>query len=640
MPSLPGTNWEGLKRPEQDRFVDAVKQLFLASDKETYICYNPLLASAKPIYRPLQKLPKSVITTLLSGEQDLVSLDETGESTQWQHIFKENDGIGSVTFVHHSVVETSRKKPRNSRSRSRSRGKGDEESQKEGKQTKKRSRRRSASPSPPRQHSDGKSAQEKKKKVAATRHSYERQNKAAYFPYYMKPEAARFINLDFAQVYATETSQYEDEHCVTSTLKQFGLEHGKIASMLEQYKNYSGALPINCLKKFSKSFQVKFKVTKFQNDTKCGTRHQMISTKNASSSWRVLEVGVYEDHMFPNIETPYTTFMMRNLTALGKLVDDGKITAEQLPFVKQFDAGKSCGVKLSSTKLNCLPALQVMRFLMEKDHFVRVAKAKEIRASKGDADLTPENVAANQELCKRAVQESDDVRWAGNPDGSGTSIQGRRPRTLASAEEEADLSDLNSEDEAAPARRGFCRHSNSESKSFTYYACDFEAFVNGLRHEACLAGVMRMRTMTRGQDQDAMDAAIRAADEKERNSLPSEEEQPPAILTGDRTVELDPSKVHIFEGKNVVRDLFHFVRDDVRAQERARNTELGYDVESEEEEDDYDILAGGAQRNHSEPDSEPEADARPKKRRKTQSKKKKKKQFHFTKKILFFHNLK
>jgi hypothetical protein len=141
--------------------------------------------------------------------------------------------------------------------------------------------------------------------------------------------------------------------------------------------------------------------------------------------------------------------------------------------------------------------------------------------------------------------------------------------------------------------------------------------------------------MTRGQDQDAMDAAIRAADEKERNSLPSEEEQPPAILTGDRTVELDPSKVRIFEGKNVVRDLFHFVRDDVLAQERARNTELGYDVESEEEEEEEE----GAQRDHSEPDYESEADARPKKRRKTQSKKKKK-QFHFTKKILFFHNLK
>ena len=121
MPSLPGTNWEGLTSSEQDTFVDAVKQLFLASDQKTYVRYNPVLSTARPIYRPLQKLPKSVITTLLSGHQELVSLDETGESTQWAHVFSEKDGIASVTFVHHSVVETSRKKPRNSRSRSRSR---------------------------------------------------------------------------------------------------------------------------------------------------------------------------------------------------------------------------------------------------------------------------------------------------------------------------------------------------------------------------------------------------------------------------------------------------------------------------------------------------------------------------------------
>ena len=93
----------------------------------------------------------------------------------------------------------------------------------------------------------------------------------------------------------------------------------------------------------------------------------------------------------------------------------------------------------------------------------------------------------------------------------------------------------------------------------------------------------------------------------------------------------------VFEGKNVVRDLFHFVRGDVLAQEEARNSELGNDDDAteSEKEDDYDILAGG---DHPETESESEADARPKKRQKTQSKKKK--GFHFTKKILFFHNLK
>ena len=226
-----------------------------------------------------------------------------------------------------------------------------------------------------------------------------------------------------------------------------------------------------------------------------------------------------------------------------------------------------------------------------------------------------------QQIYTRPIQESDDVRWGANPNGSGRNIR-------EEAEEAADLSDLDSEDEKAPAQRGFCRSSNSNPKSYVYYSCDFEAFVNGLHHKACLAGVMCMRTMTRSQDQEAMAECIKRADEKKRNSLPTLEEQPPVILTGDATSELNPAKVHIFEGTNVVRDLFHFVKSDVQAQESARSDEFS-DPDSE---DDYDLLAGGAQNEGF------ESGERPKKRQKTQLSKKK--QFHFSKKILYFHNLK
>ena len=161
--SLPGHNWEALSSAQQDSLIDGVKQFFSESDKNTYIRFNPLLTSASVFYRPVRKLPESVLRTLLSGEQDLISMDETGESCQWRHVFVENDGVGSVSFVHHTTMETSRKNPRNSRSRSRS-----------------RVRRRSLSSSPPRQLSDEKTDQkkQKKKKVTATRRSYERQNQA------------------------------------------------------------------------------------------------------------------------------------------------------------------------------------------------------------------------------------------------------------------------------------------------------------------------------------------------------------------------------------------------------------------------------------------------------------------------------
>ena len=97
--SLPGHNWEALSSAQQDSLIDGVKQFFSESDKNTYIRYKPLLISASVFYRPVRKLPESVLRTLLSGEQDLISMDETGESCQWRHVFVENDGIGSARIT-------------------------------------------------------------------------------------------------------------------------------------------------------------------------------------------------------------------------------------------------------------------------------------------------------------------------------------------------------------------------------------------------------------------------------------------------------------------------------------------------------------------------------------------------------------
>ncbi len=70
--------------------------------------------------------------------------------------------------------------------------------------------------------------------------------------------------------------------------------------------------------------------------------------------------------------------------------------------------------------------------------------------------------------------------------------------------------------------------------SYIYFAADFEAFVQGDAHEACMGGVMEL-------DLDA------------------------------KTVDEDPAHVHVFEGKVVVRRLFSKVVDTIKAKE----TQLG-----------------------------------------------------------------
>ena len=68
--------------------------------------------------------------------------------------------------------------------------------------------------------------------------------------------------------------------------------------------------------------------------------------------------------------------------------------------------------------------------------------------------------------------------------------------------------------------------------SYIHFAADFEAFVNGEAHEPCLAAMMELDLARTDIDQD-------------------------------------PAHVHVFEGVNVTRDLFHAIVNIIRAREQA-----------------------------------------------------------------------
>ena len=92
-----GQELDILKTADWARLADAAKQRIIsllmgmfAQYHGSVVRYAPILASNSDYYRPLQCMPASVLETLLSGDQELHSLDEEGSSCQWAHIFTEN----------------------------------------------------------------------------------------------------------------------------------------------------------------------------------------------------------------------------------------------------------------------------------------------------------------------------------------------------------------------------------------------------------------------------------------------------------------------------------------------------------------------------------------------------------------------
>ena len=194
IPSELSQDWEALSDHQQDELVDSVKAFF-GMQGRALIKYTPILGSGSEIYRPVTCVPKTVIRTLLSGEQDLASLSEEGSSCQWMHVFGENDGIAFVEFTSAEDVTIARKRPR---SRSRSEEKR----------------------CCPKEKKDD----SKKKKTARRRPRFARQTDVGFFPHVLSETASRFVDLKYAQIFCEGQSQYEVQHCLTSTLEYFGVE--------------------------------------------------------------------------------------------------------------------------------------------------------------------------------------------------------------------------------------------------------------------------------------------------------------------------------------------------------------------------------------------------------------------------------
>ena len=461
--------WYGLSPSEQQCMVQGVRQLF-AQHPGVVVKYSPMLRSLDTYYRPITCIPDSVITTLLSGEQDLHSLDETGSSCCWSHIFSEHGGISHVTII--GLDELRRKRSR-SRSRSAPRSKGNG------------GRKRKRSPPPSRR----------------VRPKYARQSAVGFFPFLLSPLAARFIDLDFAQIYSHEMSQYKSKQCLISSLEYYGVDAALLSHIARQYQNFAVHVPRKCFKYVAQECGLSLDVTYYRNDMNAGT----LMCKAHVEGGRPLALAVIFDHIFPDIEIPCSRFFIRNMERIAALVDDGKVPADKAVCVSKIRAdgrGFEYFREVPTMKASC-----VVKALHGAGHFKQAVAANmriETETQKGDVKLQPAHFERGQRM------------WSYRPVGS----------------REAHDSDVEEEADDIEYKGAF---NTDGDNSYIYFAADFEAFVQGEAHEACMGGVMEL-------DLDA------------------------------KTVDEDPAHVHVFEGKDVVRRLFSKVVDIIKAKE----TQLGH----------------------------------------------------------------
>ena len=339
----------------------------------------------------------------------------------------------------------------------------------------------------------------KRKKKATTdnaRPKRARQNDLAFFPYLLNEEASRWIDLDFAQIFGESKPQYEVKHCLISTLEYFQIDAGVLSDISQKYQNFALHIPRSCLKETAEHCGIRIALTIYRNDNDSGTTKTFF-TPTSNIFNRTIEVGLYEDHLFPNIVTKYTSFFLRNLTKLSEMVDEKRLRPEDIYKAAKIDSSKN-KVKFSPVQ-KPMTTIAAMRCLSNGGFFDKVNPACLIRP-KDEEELTEENVSTNQRMwefdrnLKRAKKEE--------------------------SEEEEDCEDPEEVD-AEVLNKG----------DYIFFAADFESHVQG-QHKACMAGCMQ--------------------------------------LDLERELVTDPAKVKLFEGPNMVADLFSFVVNTVRRRESDR----------------------------------------------------------------------
>ena len=428
--------WAQMSPAEQDRMIQAVKVLFAAQHGSVVQYASVLRGGGDDYFRPITCVPSSVIRTLLSGEQELYSLDEEGESCQWAHVFSEHAGVDYVVFIPLEDLRRARQAPRSrSRSHSSERSKGG------------RKRKRSANP------------------TGTPRPRHARQTAVGFFPFTLSSEASAYVNLDFAQIYADPSrSQYDTTQCLISSLEYYGISETVLGEIGRTFRNFAIHVPRKCFKWIAEKCGVSMRVKYYRNDSTKGTMEYKVPVADSTTT---IHLAVFHSHIFPDIDVPFSLFFVRNLERIREEVKAGTIPREKVFQVARWRSGdqRRAICEYSDIVAPTMKASRVVKLLFEHGHFEALAVDRLIQ-QEPLKDVTLE--AGHIETCQRM--------WEYRP------VESREPRE--DVEDDDDVGD--------PDYRSNQRSATTDV-SYIYFAADFEAYTHGVAHVACLGGLMQLK---------------------------------------------------------------------------------------------------------------------------------------------------
>ena len=214
---------------------------------------------------------------------------------------------------------------------------------------------------------------------------YRNSNNVAFFPYINNSN----IDLEYAQIYTTGQQEQSVEHCLISTLRFFGIEDAILSNISFRLVGHTFHIPRKDFAIVCELADVNFYLTMFNNNTEMKRRSFNVKNKNSTDKTVTIHAGLFMDHIFPNVDTKFSMFFVRNLKAITAL-SDKQCNGKALKIVK-FRKGKPI-----FGEPRVLDTLGVIRELFIGGYFTESSSIERIQLASIPI-LTPVGLANEQE---------------------------------------------------------------------------------------------------------------------------------------------------------------------------------------------------------------------------------------------------
>jgi hypothetical protein len=223
-----------------------------------------------------------------------------------------------------------------------------------------------------------------------------------FFPYVNSTP----LDLEYAQVFSRGMDEEEVPHCLVSTLRYYGIDEAVCQGIALKLLGNAFHIPRKYFKIVADMSNSNLLISMCRNDTQFS---KLQFTVNAAKPQRTLRLGIFMNHIFPNIMTTHTVFYLRNIDKIEQAIASGHLDEQHRSTVFRTNSTGTFVTRAQNTYIDTLTTLKELYILGK---FTECSTVQRIKVS-ADIVLSQE-LLPQEQRCWAPVEPDDEDTHLGS----------------------------------------------------------------------------------------------------------------------------------------------------------------------------------------------------------------------------------